>query len=188
MFGFQNRVQRGHEREVSFEWPAFCDGWKCEFVDLKETYAEVCHGCMFALHHAMAEPTHGIFFRLLHGTARTNSAFHVGELCVCCKEEPEVYPIVFRCPRWHKEQRAVELPDDADEVPPCFKLHGLVPAPQLPAIRTFEPALECRPGVTTVWTDGSGRHSITGDAELVTTPTLKKECFVPYQASSSRCT
>eukprot|EP00971_Amphidinium_carterae_P179435 3558912-Amphidinium_carterae.1 len=29
----------------------------------------------------------------------------------------------------------------------------------LPAIRTYEPALEYRAGVTTVWTDGSGRHS-----------------------------
>eukprot|EP00971_Amphidinium_carterae_P009099 179708-Amphidinium_carterae.1 len=41
----------------------------------------------------------------------------------------------------------------------CISLHGLLPAPRLPAIRTFEPALEYRAGVTTVWTDGSGRHS-----------------------------
>eukprot|EP00971_Amphidinium_carterae_P181654 3603961-Amphidinium_carterae.1 len=83
---------------------------------------------------------------------RTNSAFHVGELCVRCKEEPEDLPhIIFRCPHWYKERR--------EEVPPCVKLHGLLPAPRLPAIRTFEPALVYRAGVTTVWTDGSGRHS-----------------------------
>eukprot|EP00971_Amphidinium_carterae_P031051 611118-Amphidinium_carterae.1 len=56
-------------------------------------------------------------------------------------------------------ENAVELPADTDEVPPCVKLHGLLPAPRIPAIRTFEPALEYRAGVTTVWTDGSGRHS-----------------------------
>eukprot|EP00971_Amphidinium_carterae_P289020 5738788-Amphidinium_carterae.1 len=46
-----------------------------------------------------------------------------------------------------------------DTVPPCVKLHGLLPAPGLPVICAHEPALEHRAGVTTVWTDGSGRHS-----------------------------
>eukprot|EP00971_Amphidinium_carterae_P318110 6323582-Amphidinium_carterae.1 len=63
--------------------------------------------------------------------------------------------IVFRCPHWHKEHRAVELPDDRE----CVKLHGLLPAPRVPAVRTSEPPLVYRAGVTTVWTDGSGRHS-----------------------------
>eukprot|EP00971_Amphidinium_carterae_P299767 5955908-Amphidinium_carterae.1 len=36
---------------------------------------------------------------------------------------------------------------------------GLLPAPRLPAIRTFEPVLANRAGVVTVWTDGSGRNS-----------------------------
>eukprot|EP00971_Amphidinium_carterae_P260313 5164637-Amphidinium_carterae.1 len=91
---------------------------------------------------------------------RTDSAFHVGALCVRCKEEPEdLSHIVFRCPHWHRERRDVELPADNDAVPPCVKLHGLLPAPRVPAIRHFEPALVYREGVTTVWTDGSGRHS-----------------------------
>eukprot|EP00971_Amphidinium_carterae_P196069 3890536-Amphidinium_carterae.1 len=38
------------------------------------------------------------------------------------------------------ERCAVELPADSDAVPPCVKLHGLLPAPRLPAIRHFEPA------------------------------------------------
>eukprot|EP00971_Amphidinium_carterae_P341015 6479613-Amphidinium_carterae.2 len=40
------------------------------------------------------------------------------------------------------------------ETPPCVKLHGLLPAPMLPAILTHEPALVNRAGVVTVWTDG----------------------------------
>eukprot|EP00971_Amphidinium_carterae_P013824 272371-Amphidinium_carterae.1 len=46
-YGFQILKKGG---EISFEWPAFCDGWKCdivsEFVDMKETSTAVCHGCM----------------------------------------------------------------------------------------------------------------------------------------------
>eukprot|EP00971_Amphidinium_carterae_P151640 3005891-Amphidinium_carterae.7 len=91
---------------------------------------------------------------------RTHSAFSAGELCVRCKGEPEdLAHIVFRCPHWHKERRQVELPDDDVNTPPCVKLHGLLPAPRLPAIRTYEPALVNHVGVVTVWTDGSGRHS-----------------------------
>eukprot|EP00971_Amphidinium_carterae_P021042 415181-Amphidinium_carterae.2 len=49
-YGFQV-MKEG--REVSFERPAFCDGWKCdivrEFVDLESTYSAMCHGCMFGL-------------------------------------------------------------------------------------------------------------------------------------------
>eukprot|EP00971_Amphidinium_carterae_P077261 1525956-Amphidinium_carterae.1 len=51
------------------------------------------------------------------------------------------------------------MPADTEEVPPCVKLHGLLPAPRVPVIRHFEPALVYREGVTTVWTDGSGRYS-----------------------------
>eukprot|EP00971_Amphidinium_carterae_P046673 919613-Amphidinium_carterae.1 len=51
------------------------------------------------------------------------------------------------------------MPADTDAVPPCVKLHGLLPAPRVPVIRHFEPALVCREGVNTVWTDGSGLHS-----------------------------
>eukprot|EP00971_Amphidinium_carterae_P241971 4804262-Amphidinium_carterae.3 len=94
---------------------------------------------------------------------QTNSAFSVGELCVRCREEPEVLAhILFRCPQWHKERRQVELPDDDAETPPCVKLHGLLPAPRLPAILTkltYESALVNRAGVVTVWIVGSGRHS-----------------------------
>eukprot|EP00971_Amphidinium_carterae_P112871 2235284-Amphidinium_carterae.1 len=77
-----------------------------------------------------------------------------------CKEEAEdLAHIIFRCPHWHKERRQVELPDDDVDTPPCVKLLGLLPAPRLPAIRTYEPALVNRVGVVAVWTDGSGRHS-----------------------------
>eukprot|EP00971_Amphidinium_carterae_P065852 1304966-Amphidinium_carterae.1 len=90
---------------------------------------------------------------------RTDSAFHVGELCVRCKAEPEdLSHIDFRCPHWHEERREVELPADTEDVPPCVKLHGFLPAPMLPAIKSIEPALVYRAGVATVWTDGSGRH------------------------------
>eukprot|EP00971_Amphidinium_carterae_P257279 5107491-Amphidinium_carterae.1 len=51
------------------------------------------------------------------------------------------------------------MPEDTDTVPACVKLHGLLPAPRVPVFRHFEPALVYREGVTTVWTDGSGRHS-----------------------------
>eukprot|EP00971_Amphidinium_carterae_P282608 5610447-Amphidinium_carterae.2 len=53
----------------------------------------------------------------------------------------------------------MELPDDDKEKPPCVKLQGLLLAPRLPAIRTYEPAMVHRVGVVTVWSDGSGRHS-----------------------------
>eukprot|EP00971_Amphidinium_carterae_P125098 2478677-Amphidinium_carterae.3 len=60
---------------------------------------------------------------------------------------------------WNRDVELPALPADDVNTPPCVKLHGLLPAPRLPAIRTFEPALENRAGVITVWTDGSGRHS-----------------------------
>eukprot|EP00971_Amphidinium_carterae_P029093 572117-Amphidinium_carterae.1 len=60
---------------------------------------------------------------------RTNSAFAVGELCI--------------------ERRQVELPVNDDETPACVKLHGLLPAPQVPAVLTDEPALVNRAGVGT---------------------------------------
>eukprot|EP00971_Amphidinium_carterae_P340204 6478411-Amphidinium_carterae.1 len=46
-----------------------------------------------------------------------------------------------------------------DETPACVKLHGLLPAPRVPAAISHEPALVYRAGVGIVWTDGSGRHS-----------------------------
>eukprot|EP00971_Amphidinium_carterae_P127709 2530004-Amphidinium_carterae.1 len=49
-YGFQILKDGG---EISFEWPAYCDGWKCsivtEFVELAETHTAICHGCMFGL-------------------------------------------------------------------------------------------------------------------------------------------
>eukprot|EP00971_Amphidinium_carterae_P018737 369411-Amphidinium_carterae.1 len=97
-------------------------------------------------------------FRQLKRSA--NKTEDIGELCVRCKDEAaDLSHIVFRCPHWHKERREVELPEDDVNTPPCVKLHGLLPAPRLPAIRTHEPALANRVGVVTVWTDGSGRHS-----------------------------
>eukprot|EP00971_Amphidinium_carterae_P122513 2425636-Amphidinium_carterae.1 len=36
--------------EVSFEWPAYCDGWNCdrvqEFMDYSGVTSAICHGCM----------------------------------------------------------------------------------------------------------------------------------------------
>eukprot|EP00971_Amphidinium_carterae_P074817 1478513-Amphidinium_carterae.1 len=60
---------------------------------------------------------------------------------------------------WHTERRQVKLPADDAEVPPCVKLHGLLPAPQVPPVLDHEPELVHRAGVHTVWTDGSGRYS-----------------------------
>eukprot|EP00971_Amphidinium_carterae_P054240 1068472-Amphidinium_carterae.1 len=49
---------------------------------------------------------------------RTNKALAVGDLCVRCKEEVEdLSHIMFRCPRWHKKRRQVELPADDVETP-----------------------------------------------------------------------
>eukprot|EP00971_Amphidinium_carterae_P145912 2892046-Amphidinium_carterae.3 len=91
---------------------------------------------------------------------RTHAAFTVGDLCVRCTEEPEnLGHILYRCPHWHEEGCRVQLPVDDDTTPACVKLHGLLHASQVPAILTHEAALVHRPGVGTVWTDGSGRHS-----------------------------
>eukprot|EP00971_Amphidinium_carterae_P337250 6473971-Amphidinium_carterae.5 len=49
--------------------------------------------------------------------------------------------IVFRCPHWHKERPQLEPPTDNETVLACVKLHGLLPAPRLPAMLTLEPAL-----------------------------------------------
>eukprot|EP00971_Amphidinium_carterae_P223202 4428943-Amphidinium_carterae.1 len=36
--------------DISFEWPAYCDGWNCgkvqEFMDHYGVTSAVCHGCM----------------------------------------------------------------------------------------------------------------------------------------------
>eukprot|EP00971_Amphidinium_carterae_P102900 2036917-Amphidinium_carterae.1 len=91
---------------------------------------------------------------------RTHSAFAVGELCVRCREEAEdLSHILLCCPHWHKERGRVELPADEDNTPACVKLHGLDPAPRVPAVITHEPALVNRAGVGTVWSGGSIRHS-----------------------------
>eukprot|EP00971_Amphidinium_carterae_P186361 3699218-Amphidinium_carterae.1 len=80
---------------------------------------------------------------------------HVGELMtqllsmsqkqagrVRCREEVEdLAHIIFCCPRWHKERRQVELPADNTTVPPCVKLHGLLPATQVPPVTHHEPEL-----------------------------------------------
>eukprot|EP00971_Amphidinium_carterae_P214544 4257721-Amphidinium_carterae.2 len=90
---------------------------------------------------------------------RTHRAFAVGDLCVRCREEVEDLPhIIFRCPRWKK--RGARWSYWRTTVPACVnKLHGLLPAPLLPAILTHEPALVYRANVRTVWTDRSGKHS-----------------------------
>eukprot|EP00971_Amphidinium_carterae_P124123 2458621-Amphidinium_carterae.1 len=44
------------------------------------------------------------------------------------------------------------LPVDDELTPACVKLHGLFPAPRLPAVLTHEPVLVSRAGVGTVWT------------------------------------
>eukprot|EP00971_Amphidinium_carterae_P247479 4914041-Amphidinium_carterae.3 len=96
--------------------------------------------------------------QLLRHEERTHRAFFVGDLV--CVEELKISHMLFRRPRWHMERRQLELPADEDSVPPCVKLHGLLPAPQLPAVITHEPALVYKANVVaTVWTDGSGKHS-----------------------------
>eukprot|EP00971_Amphidinium_carterae_P002319 45812-Amphidinium_carterae.3 len=77
---------------------------------------------------------------------RTHSAFTIGDICVRCQEEPEdLAHILFRCPHCNKERRQVQLPEDDETTPACVKLHGLLPAPGVPAIMTHEPALTHRP-------------------------------------------
>eukprot|EP00971_Amphidinium_carterae_P077016 1521748-Amphidinium_carterae.3 len=71
---------------------------------------------------------------------------------------PESHSLQMPPLHWRKERREVQLPEDDDTTPPCVKLHGLLPAPKVPAILTHEPALVNRTGVGTVWTDASGRH------------------------------
>eukprot|EP00971_Amphidinium_carterae_P079210 1567209-Amphidinium_carterae.1 len=76
---------------------------------------------------------------------RSHSAFAVGGICVRCHEEVEdLSHIVFRCPQWHKKrhQDHVDLPADDDTVPPCVKLHGLLPAPRVPTVIQHETAQE----------------------------------------------
>eukprot|EP00971_Amphidinium_carterae_P087110 1723173-Amphidinium_carterae.1 len=100
--------------------------------------------------------------------------------------------IVSRCPHWHKERRQVELPEDDQTVPACVKLHGLLLAAKVPSVITHEPVLVHRTGVTTVWTDGSGRHSSdplhrrcgVGDY----TDTQEREYGYRSQGSNNRCT
>eukprot|EP00971_Amphidinium_carterae_P293737 5831743-Amphidinium_carterae.1 len=58
---------------------------------------------------------------------------------------------MLRCPHWHKERRQVELPTDDVTVPACVKLHGLLPALQVPPVISHEPAVVHRTGVTIVW-------------------------------------
>eukprot|EP00971_Amphidinium_carterae_P082352 1628259-Amphidinium_carterae.1 len=76
---------------------------------------------------------------------------------------------------------------DDDATPPHVKLHGLLPAPRLPAIRTFELALANRAGVATVWIDGSGppHHRRCGVGCYTDT---QERVFFPCQESSHRCT
>eukprot|EP00971_Amphidinium_carterae_P195422 3878038-Amphidinium_carterae.1 len=39
--------------DISFEWPAYCDGWNCDlvqaFMDHQGVTSAVCHGCMLDL-------------------------------------------------------------------------------------------------------------------------------------------
>eukprot|EP00971_Amphidinium_carterae_P228109 4524601-Amphidinium_carterae.1 len=64
-------------------------------------------------------------------------------------------------------------------------MHGLLPAPQKQCIIILEPALVCRPGVHTVWTDTVVIRIFAG-VELVTTLTLAKVSGCPCQGLSNQ--
>eukprot|EP00971_Amphidinium_carterae_P211551 4197570-Amphidinium_carterae.1 len=83
----------------------------------------------------------------------------------------------FRCPHWNKERRQVQLPENDDTMPACVKLHGLIPAPRVPAILTHGPAQVHRPDVGTVRTDGSGRHVHSNDPQ-------HRRCGVGYSTDT----
>eukprot|EP00971_Amphidinium_carterae_P056708 1121160-Amphidinium_carterae.1 len=61
--------------------------------------------------------------------AHVHAEFGVGDLSVRCGEVFEdLEHIVHHCPASNAKRRQVVLPASALEVPPCIKLHGLLPA------------------------------------------------------------
>eukprot|EP00971_Amphidinium_carterae_P061381 1215440-Amphidinium_carterae.2 len=50
LFHHYRQVLMAEGGEVSFEWPAYCDGWNCdrvqEFMDHSGVTSAICHGCM----------------------------------------------------------------------------------------------------------------------------------------------
>eukprot|EP00971_Amphidinium_carterae_P051455 1013479-Amphidinium_carterae.2 len=52
------------------------------------------------------------------------------KLAICGEAAEDLEHIVHHCPAWAAERREVALPASALEVPPCVKLHGLLPAPK----------------------------------------------------------
>eukprot|EP00971_Amphidinium_carterae_P046112 907736-Amphidinium_carterae.2 len=99
--------------------------------------------------------------------------------------------IMFRCARWHKERRQVELPADDEETPACVKLHGMLPAPQVPAVTPHElrgsTALELAPSGLM---DQEGTVVILNIAgvESAITLTCKRAHGYHSRALSNRCT
>eukprot|EP00971_Amphidinium_carterae_P291698 5790862-Amphidinium_carterae.1 len=96
--------------------------------------------------------------------------------------------IVLHCPHWNKERLEACLPAHTAVAPACVRLHGLLPAPGPGLLPAHEPALLPKAGVTTVWTDGSGKHSSNphfrrcGVGYDVTSPTRENDAGWPFQA------
>eukprot|EP00971_Amphidinium_carterae_P019157 376992-Amphidinium_carterae.1 len=91
-------------------------------------------------------------------------------MCARCGETVKDFAlIVHHCSAWQAARSEAELPASALDAPPCVCLHGLLTAPPPQLLSVHEPALVARLGGVTVWTGGSGRHSMFG------CPGLKQE-------------
>eukprot|EP00971_Amphidinium_carterae_P132706 2628455-Amphidinium_carterae.1 len=65
-------------------------------------------------------------------------------LLLLLEAEPEdLSHILYRRPHWRRD---VQLPADDDTIPPCVKLHGILPAPRVALVITHEPVLVYRTG------------------------------------------
>eukprot|EP00971_Amphidinium_carterae_P005431 108473-Amphidinium_carterae.1 len=83
--------------------------------------------------------------------ARVHVELGVGNLCVRCGEAVEdLQHIVHHCPAWNAERREGFRPPRLTAPPLVLSCMVVI---------SHELALVSRPGVHTVWTDGSGRHS-----------------------------